>query len=124
MNEIDYAMKFYKYPQPKMLISYDREAYYSPDEPGFRITFDTNARYRDSDIDLKHGSYGKKILDDNTIIMEVKTNGGMPLWLSSAFTELHLAPTHCSKYKLSYYDSKNYNFLNNRKDDIKNATNF
>lgn len=124
MSEIDYAMQFYKYPKPKMLISYDREAYYSPEEPGFRITFDSNARYRDYDIDLKLGSVGKKILDDNTIIMEVKTNGGMPLWLSSAFTELNLAPTPCSKYKLSYYDSKNYNFLNTRKDDIKNVTNF
>ncbi len=124
MNEIDYAMQFYKFPKQKMLIAYDREAYYSPEEPGFRITFDKNARYRDFNIDLKLGSEGKKILDDNTIIMEVKTNGGMPLWLSSAFTELNLAPAPCSKYKLSYYDSKNYNFLNTRKDDIKNVTNF
>ena len=107
MSEIDYAMHFYNFPEPKMLVAYEREAYQAMELPGFRITFDTNARYRDYNLDLKLGTDGIKIFDDNTIIMEVKTNGGMPLWLASAFSELQIIPTPCSKYKYAYYDSQN-----------------
>lgn len=107
MNEIDYAMHFYNFPEPKMLVAYEREAYQAMEQPGFRLTFDTNARYRDFDLDLKLGTDGINIFENNRIIMEVKTNGGMPLWLSSAFSELQITPTPCSKYKYAYYDSQN-----------------
>ena len=106
MNEIDFAMRYYNYPEPKMLISYDRESFFSPIENGFRITFDTNVRYRDFSLDLREGSYGKEIFNEDTIIMEVKTNGGMPLWLSAALSDCKAYPTPCSKYKKSYLDSQ------------------
>lgn len=39
-DEIDYFMKFYDYPTPKVFLSYEREAYYLTLGGDFRVTFD------------------------------------------------------------------------------------
>ena len=58
MDEIDYAMDFYRNPKPMMLVSYEREAYFAKDMPTVRLTFDSSVRYRDSDLFLEKGSDG------------------------------------------------------------------
>ena len=111
MNEIDYSMHYYKMPKPKMLIAYDRKAYFSPSIPTFRVTFDTNVRYRNYDLDLTKGSFGKTILPEDITIMEIKTDGAMPLWMSNALDKCKILPTSFSKYGRAYLDSDSYNFL-------------
>lgn len=102
MNEIEYAMNFYRRPQPKALISYERDAYFVKSIPALRLTFDSGIRYRAHDLYLEHGTEGKKILPDGAYILEVKTDGAMPLWLSHALAKYNILPSSYSKYGNAY----------------------
>jgi len=102
MNEINYCMDFYRHPTPKALIAYEREAYFIKDMPNLRITFDSNVRYRTHKLLLEKGSEGKKILPDGKYIMEIKTDGAMPLWLSHALNRHNIFPASFSKYGNAY----------------------
>lgn len=102
MREIDYAMRFYRQPKAAMFIAYEREAYFAPELPHLRITFDTNVRCRETELDLSAGHEGRRIVPEDAILMEVKTDGSMPLWLSHALDELQLFPTSFSKYGTAY----------------------
>lgn len=102
MSEINYCMKFYNHPKPKMLVSYKRMAYFSKSSPDLRITFDSDIRYRTDELELDKGDGGIKIIPDDKLIMEVKTGGAMPLWLSHALDECRIFPTSFSKYGTSY----------------------
>jgi hypothetical protein len=46
MREIDYLMKFYRQPKPDVCILCEREAYFSREDEGVRLTFDIGLRYR------------------------------------------------------------------------------
>ncbi len=105
MNEIDYAMEFYNHPKPSMLIAYEREAYFIKGYPNLRITFDSNLRYRESDLFLEHGNKGNTILPNGEYIMEIKTDGAMPIWLSHALDECNILPSSFSKYGTSYREA-------------------
>jgi hypothetical protein len=107
MREIDYAMRFYAHPKPSVIVSYERDAFFVRDLPALRITFDSAVRYRDNSLDLTCGSDGKRILDDGFSLMEIKTDGAMPLWLSHALDELKIYPTSFSKYGKAYLDIMN-----------------
>ena len=102
MREIDYAMHCYGHIRPAVVLSYEREAFYETESPSLRLTFDTNVRYRTDDLDMEHGTYGKTILPEDTVLMEVKTNGAMPPWLSHALDECGIFPTSFSKYGTAY----------------------
>ena len=102
MREIDYAMRYYGHPKPAALLCYEREAYYVKDLPTHRITFDTNVRYRDFSLDLRLGNKGECIQPPNTVLMEIKTDGAMPLWLSAALDQCKIYPATFSKYGTAY----------------------
>ena len=101
-REIDYAMRFYRWPKPAMLISYEREAYTWADDPSFRVTFDSAARARQTDLLLEHGSAGDLLLPMGMELMEVKSLGAMPLSFARALNELSITPTSFSKYGTAY----------------------
>ena len=105
MREIDYAMKLYHQPQPSMLIAYEREAYFVPDIPTLRITFDTGVRYRETDCLLEAGPHGTFLLPPDVILMEIKTDGAMPVWLSAALAQCDILPTSFSKYGTAYLNT-------------------
>ncbi len=105
MREIDYAMRFYNHPAPSMLIAYERDAFFGRDDDGLRLTFDHNIRFRESDTDLTKGGDGEKILPDGEYVLEIKTNGGMPLWLAGALDKLKIYPISFSKYANAHYMS-------------------
>ena len=105
MSEIDYAMQFYNQPKPSMLIAYEREAYFSKENPDLRITFDSAVRYRENDLFLEKGNEGTRILDDDEFILEIKTGGAMPLWLSHVLDELTILPSSFSKYGTAYLET-------------------
>ena len=102
MREIDYAMHYYGHPKPAALLCYEREAYYIKDMPNHRITFDTGVRYRDFSLDLRLGNKGEVIQPPNTVLMEIKTDGAMPLWLSAALNQCKIYPATFSKYGTAY----------------------
>lgn len=101
-NEIRYFWNYYKNLHPVVFLSYEREAYYALDGSDFRVTFDENILYRKRDLSLESEIYGSPILKENQTLMEIKTSGGMPLWMCDALTKNHLFKTSFSKYGSAY----------------------
>lgn len=101
-KEIRYALQFYPNLKPRMLLSYEREAWYEKSNHDFRITFDQNLLWRETDLDLHTGVFGKQIIPEDEIIMEVKTGMGIPLWLTEILTREKIYKTSFSKYATAY----------------------
>jgi len=87
---------------PAAYISYEREAYVGREDGGLRVTFDSSALWRGEDLRLEHGPYGRPVFPEGMGIMEVKTLGAMPLWLSAALDSLGIYPSSFSKYAAAY----------------------
>ena len=110
-NEIEYFKKFYEYPKEKVNIFYRRLAFYDKNDKNIRITFDRDIKYRFYELDLKNGIYGKSLLPNDMVIMEIKTLGAMPLWIVKMLNELKIYPVPFSKYGNAYKQfigGKNY----------------
>lgn len=101
-DEIQYFREYYKNLQPSVFLSYEREAFYSLDGSDFRVTFDENILYRRNDISLGSEIYGHPLLGKQQTLMEIKTSGGIPLWMSETLTKHHLYKTSFSKYGSAY----------------------
>ena len=101
-DEIQYFREYYKNLQPSVFLSYEREAFHSLDGSDFRVTFDENILYRGNDISLGSEIYGHPLLGKQQTLMEIKTSGGIPLWMSETLTKHHLYKTSFSKYGSAY----------------------
>lgn len=101
-REIRYFWEYYKTLHPTVFLSYEREAFYSLEGDDFRVTFDENILYRENDLSLGSAVYGTSVLEDGLTLMEIKTSGGIPLWMSEALTRNHLYKTSFSKYGAAY----------------------
>lgn len=109
-SEINYALKIYENLAPAVLLSYEREAFYARNNHEFRVTFDRNILWRDYDLSLDKGIYGTPILEDQKVLMEVKTDGAIPGWMVDFLTANKLYKTSFSKYGTAYraiYDRAN-----------------
>ena len=94
-KEIDYLINHFDL-KPKILIIYNRESY--KDDQGLRITFDEHLKYRDRNLSFTKGKRDKIYFkDDYNIVMEVKANGVIPLWLVHKLSELKIYPQQFSK---------------------------
>ena len=102
MSEIDWAMRLYGRPQPKAMIACEREAWFDEEHPDLRLTFDRNIRYRESALHLSRGSAGIRLLPGQTVLLEIKTAGAMPLWLARALDAEGVLPGSFSKYGAAY----------------------
>ena len=102
-REIAWFQRFYQ-TTPKVFIAYDRTAFAGTDDPRLRITFDTNLRWRDTDLDLRLGDYGQPLLSGETVLMEVKMPGACPLWLSRLLSRSGTFPITFSKYGACYQE--------------------
>ncbi|MCR4578698.1 MAG: polyphosphate polymerase domain-containing protein [Clostridiales bacterium] len=100
-REIDWFTQFYK-PVPKVFIAYDREAYAAKNGSELRITFDTALRARSNDVDLRLGDHGVPLLQDDSILMEIKIPGTAPFWLARLLSENGIFPVSFSKYGTYY----------------------
>ena len=98
--------------QPRMYIYYDR---YSLKEKKYiegynynkiRITIDQNLIYRDENVSLFVGNKGEPLLDDNTVIMEIKAPGNKPQWLQDILDKYDLMEHKFSKYSCAYHKSQ------------------
>lgn len=101
-KEIDYFINYYKNLSKKFLLIYDRLAYFGKDN--LRVTFDTNIRYRVDNLSLNNELVGKKILDDDLLLMEIKANSSFPMWLVKELSELQIKKVSFSKYGTAYKD--------------------
>ena len=102
MSEIDWAMRLYGWPQPRVMIACEREAWFDEAHPDLRLTFDRDIRYRESGLQLSRGSAGIRLLPEETVLLEIKTAGAMPLWLAQALDAEGILPGSFSKYGAAY----------------------
>lgn len=101
-NEIHYFCMYYRSLNPTVFLSYEREAYYSLDGSDFRVTFDENILFRQNDFSLDSDIYGSPLLQPGQTLMEIKTSGGIPLWMTHCLTEYGIFKTSYSKYGNAY----------------------
>lgn len=111
-DEIEYFRSFYKELYPAVFLSYEREAFYCDsdrDRNDFRVTFDENILCRDYDLSLRKEAYGIPLLNKGETLMEIKTAGGIPLWMSHELNRLRLFRISFSKYGAAFMDMKEKN---------------
>ena len=102
MAELDWAMRLYGRPKGAMLIACEREAWFDEAHPDLRLTFDRNIRYRETELRLDRSAAGTPLLPRDTVLLEIKTAGAMPLWLADALDAEGILPGSFSKYGEAY----------------------
>ena len=100
-REIDWFLKTNQV-QPKVLIACDRRAYVGREEPGLRLTFDSSIRWRDTQLSLTAGDFGRELLEEGQVLMEIKMPESAPLWLAELLSSLEIFPRSFSKYGQCY----------------------
>ncbi|MDR1618117.1 MAG: polyphosphate polymerase domain-containing protein [Treponema sp.] len=100
-SELDWFLNYYK-PFPRFMICYDRLAFRGREDKSLRITFDTNIRWRASDLDFSRGSYGFPLLGENEYLMEIKVKNSIPLYLTAHLGRLKIYPFSFSKFRAAY----------------------
>jgi SPX domain protein involved in polyphosphate accumulation len=85
--------------EPKVLVSYDRVAYMGSTDDSLRVTFDSNCRYRQTDLFQAESTEPDKFfLHPSQQIVEIKFDNLIPRWLVSVLRKRALSPTRISKY--------------------------
>ena len=100
-REIDWVLNRYEL-SPKIIICCDREAWVDKENSELRFTFDKNIRYREDQLDLSFGSHGRLLLEDGSVLMEIKMPETSPLWLAELLSRHKVFPAGFSKYGKSY----------------------
>ncbi len=100
-SELDYTIRRYGL-RAMAYIAYEREARICQMDPEIRATFDWDIIGRSGELDLQVEPYGKPILEEEKILMELKLPGVMPVWLSRILGELAIYPASYSKYGMYY----------------------
>lgn len=101
-RELVYFRDYYRTLEPMVYLSYDREAWYDPNDYGFRMTLDRNIRYRTTDLDLRSPVDGVALLPPDMSLLEVKASGGIPMWLTEHLSSIRLHKQSFSKYGTAY----------------------
>lgn len=100
--EIEYFRRFYAGLRPSVFLSYEREAFYCRDGGDFRVTFDDRILCRRDDLSLEYPVWGTPILEEGLALMEIKTGGGVPLWITRVLTQEKIYKSSFSKYGMAY----------------------
>ena len=90
--------------QPAIFLTYEREAYFPTEEVDFRLTLDENIRWRTDLINLGADVFGTSVLDGGQVLMEIKTPGGIPLWMVRFLSEHRIRRVSFSKYGTAYLE--------------------
>ncbi len=101
LSEIEWLMGRYSL-KPRVALFYDRRAFFSEYDREFRLTIDSNVRFRTDRLDPRLGTDGRNVPGQPHSIMEIKTASGIPLELVSVLSELELYPGSFSKYGAVY----------------------
>ena len=100
MDEVCNLVNRYRL-EPKVIISYNRAAFFDLYRRDLRITFDRNIKCKTLGLDLKQNGFGGKFVVPPTMyILEVKFNEVVPRWLCSCLNSLDLKVERVSKYCL------------------------
>ena len=97
LREIDHFRDLFNL-RPEMIVSYDRHAFHGIHDAELRVTFDLNLRCRNEDLAVENGSHGKSFIDTNLVVLEVKVNDSVPLWLTRILQDLNCEQRGASKF--------------------------
>lgn len=100
-QEVDYLISRNGQLSPRVYIAYDRLAYLN-NTNSFRITFDTNIRFRTHDLHLESDESKPILADPKGALMEVKSTRNFPLWLVKELSKLTIYSQRFSKYGKTY----------------------
>jgi SPX domain protein involved in polyphosphate accumulation len=85
--------------QPTSITSYYRRALVGTDhDPGLRITFDTDIRYRVRDLSLGSRNPGRHMVHPEDVVVEVKANDHIPRWVTALVAAHNARVVRISKY--------------------------
>ena len=102
LHEITWFRNYYRGLAPAMYIAYDRIACFCMEDRNFRVTLDTNIRWRTDNLCLDGPTEGTRLLEPGWYLMEVKSPGAVPLWFSKILDDLAIYPASFSKYGFAY----------------------
>lgn len=100
-KEIKYLLKRYSL-KPKVYLSYNRETWIWKNDLDFRITFDTNIKYRLNEVDLIKGDFGEYVLNDEMVLMELKSINNLPIEFVKVLSKIEAYPISFSKIGTVY----------------------
>lgn len=112
-SEIEYFRKRLGL-KPKIVICYDRQAFFGNDDNEFRLTFDGNIRSRRNDVDLRKGDFGELLSNQPYRVMEIKSARAVPLWLVKFLSENKIYTGSFSKYGNIFLNEIKFNKIQNR----------
>ena len=88
--------------KPAMFLSYEREAFYPTDGTDFRLTLDENILWRTDHLDLGTSVWGSPVIGPDQVLLELKTPGGIPLWMVRFLSGNKIRRVSFSKYGAAY----------------------
>ncbi len=97
LNEVHRFRSLYEL-EPRVIVSYDRQALHGLYEDDLRVTFDFNLMCRDDNLRVEDGPVGDHFVDSNLVIMEVKVTHSVPLWLTRLLSEFECPKKSVSKF--------------------------
>ncbi len=68
----------------------------------FRVTFDENILARQEELSLSKEVWSEPLIDEDKVLMEIKTSGGIPLWMTHVLAREKIYKTSFSKYGTAY----------------------
>lgn len=85
--------------EPKLIVSYNRAAFFDRYKKDLRITIDRNIRCRNLDLRLDaHRTKGPWAVAPTFMVLEVKFNESVPRWICSVLNAMDLQVVRLSKY--------------------------
>jgi len=105
-REINYFLQINPVSE-KIHIAYKRTAYNGIEGNGLRITFDRDIAFHlyslnDGCFGENNADSGYQILEKTQMLMEIKTTGAIPLWLTGILSENNVFPISFSKFGVCY----------------------
>lgn len=101
-SELADLQKRYGAIKPKMYIYYDRVSFKGKEDKKVRLTVDQNLLYRDHQVDVDQGKYGRDLLDPEKVIIEIKVPEEQPAWLLALLDKYRIEKQSFSKYGTAY----------------------
>ena len=99
-NEIKYFYESHDKLYPMIYISCLRTSYRGKEDYDLRITFDEEMKYRIKKLKLKDDAQDKSI--DEHVVMEIKTNKALPIWLCEILDKHQAYPRGFSKVGMAF----------------------
>ncbi len=85
--------------RPVSIVRYDRQAFMGTQyDPGLRVTFDTNLTFQTHKLHIHESASALPMLSPNQVVMEIKVNDRIPLWLTDLIAHHNLKMVRVSKY--------------------------